>query len=445
VRCLVLTGTGGAGTTTVAAATAALAARRGRRVLLTSVVSTSALADVLDLPLPPGLGGRGSGGQDDPGGTGPWIEPAELAPGLFVAPFEPGRLARDRWPDARDRLGPLWEALAVPPLEAEELLDVPGLGELAALAALRAAACGTMPFDVVVLDAGPLTASLPLLALPAALAGYLRRLLPAESLLGRRRALALGGFRFGLPPAADAVERLRGDGLAAMDELAGALTDPDRVAVRLVAGPGRLAWSASRRALRALALHGIAVDAVIANRPLGAGPELAAEPVDPLAELAELAAPPPVLSIPAARREPVGLAALAALGAAAYPDGDPTRCHTAGARTAGSGASDGGASDGGASDGGGAGPATAPVLARSGESFSLTLALPFTEPGEVELARLGDDRLALTVGADRRVLTLPSVLRRCEVDGAALRGDRLVISFVPDPALWPRTRSGLPA
>jgi arsenite-transporting ATPase len=85
------------------------------------------------------------------------------------------------------------------------------------------------------------------------------------------------------------------------------------------------------------------------------------------------------------------------------------------------------------------------VLARSGESFSLSLALPFTEPGEVELARLGDDRLALTVGADRRVLTLPSVLRRCEVDGAALRGDRLVISFVPDPALWPRTRSGLPA
>jgi arsenite-transporting ATPase len=36
----------------------------------------------------------------------------------------------------------------------------------------------------------------------------------------------------------------------------------------------------------------------------------------------------------------------------------------------------------------------------------------------------------------RRVLPLPSVLRRCEVTGAALRDGALRVAFRPDPDLW---------
>ncbi len=42
------------------------------------------------------------------------------------------------------------------------------------------------------------------------------------------------------------------------------------------------------------------------------------------------------------------------------------------------------------------------------------------------------------LGAHRRVLALPSALRRCTVAGAGLQDGVLAIRFAPDPALWPR-------
>jgi arsenite-transporting ATPase len=35
---------------------------------------------------------------------------------------------------------------------------------------------------------------------------------------------------------------------------------------------------------------------------------------------------------------------------------------------------------------------------------------------------------------------LPSALRRCTVDGAALRDGTLAVRFAPDSRLWPRGR-----
>ncbi|WP_235433678.1 hypothetical protein [Protofrankia coriariae] len=61
------------------------------------------------------------------------------------------------------------------------------------------------------------------------------------------------------------------------------------------------------------------------------------------------------------------------------------------------------------------------------------------ERSEITLARVGADELMVSVGSQRRMLTLPSALRRCDVTGAVLRDDRLVVSFVPDPDLWVRT------
>jgi arsenite-transporting ATPase len=40
------------------------------------------------------------------------------------------------------------------------------------------------------------------------------------------------------------------------------------------------------------------------------------------------------------------------------------------------------------------------------------------------------------------VLTLPSVLRRCEVVGGDFDGAELSVRFRPDPALWPMTDGG---
>jgi arsenite-transporting ATPase len=65
----------------------------------------------------------------------------------------------------------------------------------------------------------------------------------------------------------------------------------------------------------------------------------------------------------------------------------------------------------------------------------MALSLPHADRGEVELVRKGDD-LVVTVGSYRRVIALPSVLRRCAVDGAALRDGALRVRFTPDPSVW---------
>lgn len=66
------------------------------------------------------------------------------------------------------------------------------------------------------------------------------------------------------------------------------------------------------------------------------------------------------------------------------------------------------------------------------------LPLPGAERDALGLVRRGDE-LVVTVGPFRRVLPLPSALRRCSVAGAGLQDGALCVRFIPDPDLWPRT------
>jgi arsenite-transporting ATPase len=72
-----------------------------------------------------------------------------------------------------------------------------------------------------------------------------------------------------------------------------------------------------------------------------------------------------------------------------------------------------------------------------GGGYTLRLPLPLVERSDLDLGRRGDD-LVVSVAGARRVLRLPSALRRCEITGAALRSGSLSVGFRPDPALWPR-------
>jgi arsenite-transporting ATPase len=74
---------------------------------------------------------------------------------------------------------------------------------------------------------------------------------------------------------------------------------------------------------------------------------------------------------------------------------------------------------------------------RDGAEYLLRLPLPFADRADVGLARAGDD-LAVTVAGLRRLLPLPSGLRRCQALGAQLRDGELRVRFRPDPKLWPR-------
>jgi arsenite-transporting ATPase len=68
--------------------------------------------------------------------------------------------------------------------------------------------------------------------------------------------------------------------------------------------------------------------------------------------------------------------------------------------------------------------------------YRMRLELPPLDATTLSLGRAGDD-LIITVGALRRRVRLASVLRRCIVEGAALRGSELTVRFRPDPEVWP--------
>ncbi|MCM3884809.1 ArsA family ATPase [Frankia sp. R82] len=402
MRCVLVTGKGGAGTTTVAAATAVLAAQRGHRTLLLSVDPAAGLSGVLDHPV---------GAQE-----------TELEPNLTGRQVDLRRAVEARWPAVRAVLAHTWPSFAVDPVELEELAFLPGAVETLTLLELRDGLTAGN-HDVVVVDGGPLAGMLRLLAFPETLSWYCRRLLPPDGAFARWLRPGFGRSTFGgrwgnlAAPAYDTVSRVH---RAAID-LRAILTDQATTSVRLVLTPQGGALQAARGSLTALALHGFTLDGVIVNRilsPVGADAwraGWAAAHREELAELTSAFAPTPVLPVNYRAGEPVGLEELAAFGAAAYGELDPASVLGVGL----------------------AGDSDQPRVERTEDGFALTFGLPFVDGSQVDLARLGDD-LVVTVGAFRRAVPLPAALRRCDVSTARLRGDRLVVSFVPDPDRWVR-------
>lgn len=403
MRVVLFTGKGGVGKTTLAAATAAHLARSGRKTLAVSTDPAHSLGDALECNL---------GGEPvEVDGTG----------GLFAAHVDARALLDGAWGRLREHLATVLAGAGVDELVADELTVLPGVEELLALSAVRRAT-ETGPWEVVVVDCGPTAETLRLLALPEAISGYLERLFPAHrravrGLLARDRADARRWDR-----TAEALDDLVAE-LAALRTL---LTSP-RTGIRLVLTPERVVAAETRRTLTALALLGLHVDGLVANRivPVPAADdsgaaarwlrERATEQAAVLADVARLGSP--VRTVEHTAAEPTGVHALMTLAAQMWGDDDPIteRASTpplAVRRTAGSG--------------------------RSADSeFELALHLPGAAAAPLDLARVGDE-LAVTAAGVRRLVALPAVLRRCTVARARLDGDDLRVAFRPDPALWLR-------
>jgi arsenite-transporting ATPase len=422
VRILLFTGKGGVGKTTLAAATAARLARSGRKALVVSTDPAHSLGDALDTD----LGG----------------DPLEVDPGLFAAHLDTRALVQGAWTELRAHLRTVLAGAGVDELVADELTWLPGAEELLALGEVRRLV-QTGAWDAVVVDCGPTAETLRLLGLPEAIGAYLERLYPAHRRAVRGLLAGIAGVsppRPGTPrtalrgwdEAADALGRLA-EQVAALRAM---LADHDTTSIRLVLTPERLVAAESRRTMTALALHGLRVDGIIANRvvppiaPSVRGPAARwvrarrAEQQQVLGELGALwgtgvdpaAEDRQVRAVPYTAAEPIGVPALVELADALYGGDEPL-----------------------------AGAAAPPLLsvrrtegqgADRDSRFELTLRLPgLDRRTPLELTRI-DDELAVTVGGVRRLVALPSVLARCEVLGARVATDELVVVFRPDPALW---------
>ncbi|MET9149103.1 MULTISPECIES: ArsA-related P-loop ATPase [unclassified Streptomyces] len=393
MRTLLITGPGGSGRTTVAAATALAAAREGLRTLVLSADRTDTLGAALGAP------------------TG--ARPAPAAPDLTA--WRPDAAADFRADLAafQDRAASVLDLLGAARLDAEEVTPLPGAEELALLRALRDAALSDR-FDLLVVDLPAAPQALALLALPAELRRYLRRLLPPERqaaralrpVLGRLAGVPLPAERFYETAARWDVE------LAAAEAV---VTDPG-TAVRLVSEPGPAGTDAVRRTALGLAVGALPVESLVASRVLPDAPAdswLAGPVAQQRKALEEWQQTYTVHPAAHLGRDPRGADDLTALAV-------PAPGAAAGAAPA---------------------PVEWPVEDRIADDGVLVwrIPLPGARRDELDLVRRGDE-LVLTAGGFRRIVALPSALRRCTVDGAALREDELRIRFAPDPALWPRDR-----
>ncbi|MFF7067599.1 ArsA family ATPase [Streptomyces pseudovenezuelae] len=384
MRTILITGPGGSGRTTTAAATALAAARDGVRTLVLSADRTDTLGTV--------LGAR----------TGP--TPTQVTPTLTA--WRPDATAgfRDDLAAFQDRASRVLDLLGASRLDPEEVTPLPGAEELTLLRALRDAALSER-HELLVVDLPPTAQALALLSLPEELRRYLRRLLPAERQAAAGLRPVLGRLA-GVPMPSEWLYETAARWDTELGAVQAVLADRQAV-VRLVAEPGPAGTDAVRAAGLALALRGLRPDLLIANRvvPQDWPAGLVAQQRKALEEWQESY---DVRTLPHLGHDPRGDDDL---GALAVPEVNDTTSTV-----------------------------EWPVVDHLAEDGVLVwhIPLPGAHRDELDLIRRGDE-LLVSAGQFRRIVPLPSALRRCTVAGAALREGELRIRFAPDPDLWPRT------
>ncbi|VCT89825.1 Arsenical pump-driving ATPase [Mycolicibacterium hassiacum DSM 44199] len=406
-------GKGGVGKSTLATATAVRAARSGRRVLIVSTDQAHSIGDVLGVSVTP------------TGRRAPTRVLADLAPdgtgGGFLDALALDTLAllESAW---RDIAGPLAERFPesdLGSLAPEELSTLPGIQEVLGLYEVGELA-GSGEWDHVVVDCASTADALRMLTLPSTFSLYLERIWPRH----RRLSSPLDDPRTAL--VVDLMERIA----AATERLGTLLTDGSVVSAHLVMTPERVVAAETTRTLGALALMGVRVDELIVNqvlvqddsyeyRNLPDHPafdwytERIAEQQAVLEQLDSAVGDVQLVLVPHVAGEPIGPKALAELlEAARRRDGAPPP------------------------------PPLHPVVDRESGSgldavYRLRLELPQVDPATLTLGRVDDD-LIIGAGGLRRRVRLASVLRRCTVVDAQLRGGELTVRFRPNPEVWPR-------
>ncbi len=389
MRTILITGPGGSGRTTIAAATALAAAGEGIRTLLLSADRTDTLGAILDTP------------------TGP--APVQAAAHLTAWRPDATSGFRDDLAAFQDRASSVLDLLGASRLDPEEVTPLPGAEELTLLRALRDAALAEA-HDLLVVDLPPTPQALALLALPEELRRYLRRLLPSERQAARALRPLLGRLA-GVPMPAEWLYETAARWDVELAAVEAVVADRNTV-VRLVAEPSPAGADAIRSAGLGLALRGLRPDLLVANRVL---PEAAGDSwlAGPVAQQRKILAE---------WQESYDLGAVAHLGRDPRGADDLAELVVPGVK---------------------AEPSTVewPVTDHLAEDGVLVWHLPM--PGatrdDLDLIRRGDE-LVVSAGRFRRIVPLPSALRRCTVGGAALREGELRIRFAPDPDLWPGTR-----
>jgi arsenite-transporting ATPase len=385
MRVLLYTGKGGVGKTSVSAATALKCAELGYRTLVMSTDPAHSLADSFAMPIK--------------------SEPTPLTENLWGLEIDPFREIEENWATVKDYLSTLFASQGVDDIVAEELSILPGMDELFSLLKIRQF-YEKEAYDVIVVDCAPTGATLRLLHFPDMIGWYMRRLFHVErKVVGTIRRFTDEIFSVPLPgdEVYDTVERL----YKRVGDMKAVLAEPKITSIRLVLNPEKMVIEETRRAYTYLNLFGFVCDAVIANKVLPEEvtdeyfAEWKASQQRYLEEVEASFGALPIFKVRLYEREVVGIDALRQMANDIYGDRDPTE------RFADS----------------------KPMrIVKRGKDYWLELQLPFTEKGEVQLMRKGDE-LIIRVGTIKRHLVLPHILAKQEPKGAKLENGILQVRF----------------
>ncbi|MDT5073372.1 MAG: arsenite/tail-anchored protein-transporting ATPase [Mycobacterium sp.] len=394
----------------MATATAVRDARNGLRVLIVSTDQAHSTGDVLGLTVVPT-------GERHP--TRVLADDADAGGGLLDAlAMDTLALLEQRWRQVAGVLAARFPESDLGDVAPEELSALPGIQEVLGLAEVgELAASGH--WDHVVVDCASTADAMRMLTLPATFGLYLERAWP------RHRRLSLGAEDAASAGVVEVLERIA----AGTQRLGELLTDSSRVGAHLVLTAERVVAAEAARTLGSLALMGVSIDELIVNqilvqddsfeyRNLPEHPafdwytERIAEQRVVLDELDATIGDVKLVLVPHLAGEPIGPKALAdLLDSARQRDGSAPP-----------------------------GPVRPVVDRESGSGldavYRMRLELPQVDPGALTLGRVDDD-LIIGAGGTRRRVRLASVLRRCIVVDAQLRGNELTVRFRPNPEVWP--------
>ncbi|OCB16456.1 hypothetical protein A5644_24520 [Mycobacterium intracellulare subsp. yongonense] len=383
-------------------------------MLVVSTDQAHSLGDVLGTPVPPS--------QDELVRVLADLETGRAEAGggfLDALALDTLALLEVRWREAvatLDRRFPDSELSTIAP---EELSALPGVQEVLGLHAVGELA-GSGRWDRVVVDCASTADALRMLTLPATFGLYVERAWP------RHRRLSVTADDGRSAAVVELLERIS----ASVDTLGALLTDGELVSAHLVLTPERVVAAEAARTLGSLALMGVRVEELIVNqvlpqddsyeyRNLPEHPafywytERIAEQRSVLDELDATIGEVALVMTPHLSGEPIGAKALGALLDAARRRGGTAP----------------------------PGPLRPVVDLESGTGlgsvYRMRLALPQLDASALTLGRVDDD-LIISAGGLRRRVRLASVLRRCIVLDARLRGSELTVRFRPDPEVWPK-------
>ncbi|MDT5145852.1 MAG: arsenite/tail-anchored protein-transporting ATPase [Mycobacterium sp.] len=380
---------------------------------MVSTDQAHSLGDVLGVAVP-------ASGQGDPIRVLADFETAGAGGGLLDAlALDTLALLEHRWHAVVDALDRRLPDSELGTIATQELSALPGVQELLGLHAVgELAASGR--WDRIIVDCASTADALRMLTLPGTVGLYVERAWP------RHRRLSIGGDDTRSGAIIELLERIS----SSVEGMGALLSDGQSVGAHLVLTPERVVAAEAVRTLGSLALMGVHVEELIVNQVLVEDEsyeyqnlpdhpafewyaERIAEQRAVLDELEATIGDVALVLTPHLSGEPIGPKALSALldgarrrGAAAPP-----------------------------------GPLRPIVDLESGSGlgsiYRMRLALPQLDPGALSLGRVDDD-LIISVGGLRRRVRLASVLRRCTVLNANLRGTELLVRFQPDPEVWPK-------